>query len=220
MGSIFCLAKMELDGIPVNVVKIQKLVKTLKDQCNAIEKKAFELAGRHFSFTSSADIAKVIGLCRGKKGKVSTNKQVLAQNDHPISDLVLKWRKLSSTLTRMIYPLIRLVESGRIHGNCITISQTGRVSMHEPNLQNVAKDFKVVDPITEIEVNISCRSVFECVGSSVLVSADYCQLELRLLAHFSKDPSLCAIMKTDEDVFKSIAAKWSGVPECEVKEFC
>lgn len=166
--------------------------------------------------TSSKDVAKVIGIYRGRK--VSTSKQVLEKNENPISNIVLQWRKLNSTLTKMVYPLLRMVENERIHGSCITHSATGRITMHEPNLQNVARDFEVVDPVSKKAVLISCRSSFLCRENYALLSADYCQLELRLLAHLSEDSLLCAVMKTKEDVFKSIAAKWNNVSDQQVRD--
>lgn len=214
MKSISCLAKMELDGFGVDVKKLQLLTDSLKEQCHTLERAAFQLAGRHFSMISSKDVAKVLGIYNGKK--VSTNKQTLEKSGHPMSKIILLWRKVNSTLTKMAYPFLRLVENGRIHGNCITYNCTGRISMHEPNLQNVPKDFTVDNSFNQQPITISCRSVFEGSAGSILVSADYCQLELRILAHLSQDSVLCPIMRTDQDVFKSIAAKWKNVPESEV----
>lgn len=95
--------------------------------------------------------------------------------------------------------------------------------MHEPNLQNVPRTFSIplryltFDNTTSDEViEFNCRNVFRAAPGSVIVSADYCQLEMRLLTHFSEDSALTRIMKSDVDVFKSIAASWSDVPEGEV----
>lgn len=100
----------------------------------------------------------------------------------------------------------------RIHGNCITCTVTGRVSMFEPNLQNVPKDFSCGDD----NFVISVRMAFVPALGNIILSADYCQLELRLLTHFSQDSVLCEIMKQEGDIFKSIAAKWNNVTEEEV----
>lgn len=211
MGTVLTLAKMELDGIGVSTEKLNTLVESFTNHIHSIERKAYELAGRSFSFTSSKEVAKVLGMYRGKK--VSTSKQVLQEHEHPIAKLVLNWRKLNGTLTKMIYPLLRVVENGRIYGNSITHNATGRISMHEPNLQNIAKDFELVDPITKANVVLSCRGVFTASGSNVFLSADYCQLELRLLAHYSQDAILCNIMRSNKDVFKLIAAQWYNINE-------
>lgn len=113
--------------------------------------------------------------------------------------------------------------------------------MHEPNLQNVAKDFIVkiggytssfiihkilkkkkqifisviafIDSVTE---NVSCRSAFKVDSKRTLVSADFCQLELRILTHLSEDPKLIGIMKSKEDIFTTIASKWHRVAAEEV----
>lgn len=151
---------------------------------------------------------------RGRK--VSTRKQVLEQNEHPISNLVLQWRKINCTLTKMIYPLIRMTKDGHIRGCYVNHTATGRITMHEPNLQNIAKDFEVINPVTKEKVRISCRSAFKVADDHRLVSADYCQLELRILAHLSGDKLLKSILRKPGDVFRSIAAKWNKVQEEEV----
>lgn len=143
-------------------------------------------------------------------------KQVLEQSDHPIAQLIIQWRKINSTMTKMIYPLIRVIKDDRIHGCYVTHTATGRITMHEPNLQNLVKDFEVMNPITQKNMKISCRKAFAVPEGHCLVSADYCQLELRILAHFSKDKSLCKIMTEPGDVFKSIAAKWNDINENKV----
>lgn len=156
----------------------------------------------------------ILGLFRGRK--VSTRKLILQQNDHPIADLILQWRKIDSTMTKMIYPLIRNITNDRIHGCYVTHTSTGRITMHEPNLQNLAKDFEVVNPITNEKIMISCRKAFVVNEDHCLLSADYCQLELRILAHFSGDKLLCSLLKKPGDVFKSIAARWNDVEENKV----
>lgn len=86
--------------------------------------------------------------------------------------------------------------------------------MHEPNLQNVAKDFQ-----TEfIRKTFSCRSAFIAQPHRMLISADFCQLELRVLAHLSEDDGLIKIFANPNDVFISIAAKWNKVPESAVTD--
>ncbi|KYM80156.1 Helicase POLQ-like protein [Atta colombica] len=113
----------------------------------------------------------------------------------------------------MIYPLLNLGQGdSRVRGNCITCTVTGRVSMHEPNLQNVPKDFSFADN----NLVVSVRMAFVPALGNIMLSADYCQLELRLLTHFSQDSVLCKIMKQPGDIFKNIAAKWNNVAEEQV----
>lgn len=101
---------------------------------------------------------------------------------------------------------------------------TGRVSMHEPNLQNVPRTFSI--PLKYLSSNdfessddvveFNCRNVFKAMPGYVFVSADYCQLEMRILTHYSKDTVLSKIMSRNVDVFKSIAAALGGVSEDSV----
>ncbi|RZC40268.1 DNA polymerase theta, partial [Asbolus verrucosus] len=211
MTCLRILAKMELVGLGTNKKALHKLVDTINKEKSILERKAYGLAGRRFSFTSSKDVARVLGFVKSRK--VSTKRQILEKNDNPISVLVLQWRKLNTTMTKMVQPLIRSVENGRVHGRCIVHTVTGRISMHEPNLQNVAKNFEVGGKIA-----ISCRNAFVPEEGCVFVSADYCQLELRLLAHLSRDKLLCKIMRGKGDVFRSVAAKWNNIGENEVTD--
>lgn len=101
---------------------------------------------------------------------------------------------------------------------------TGRISMHEPNLQNVPRTFSVPckylqekETSNTDSVEFKCRHIFKASPGYVMVSADYCQLEMRVLTHFSEDAVLLRIMSSGEDVFRSIASSWSNVPEDEVR---
>ncbi|EFN66768.1 ATP-dependent DNA helicase HEL308 [Camponotus floridanus] len=121
--------------------------------------------------------------------------------------------KIIETQSNLIQPLLKLAQTdSRVRGNSITCTVTGRVSMHEPNLQNVPKDFSFADN----NFVLSVRMAFVPALGNIMLSADYCQLELRLLTHFSQDSILCEIMRQPGDIFKSIAAKWNNVSEEEV----
>ncbi|XP_072765090.1 DNA polymerase theta isoform X2 [Anoplolepis gracilipes] len=211
MRTVTILASMELSGIGVNLKSLQELSLITSNEMQSLETKAYDLAGRKFNFSSSKEVGQVLGLYKDKK--VSTNKAVLEKCDNPISNLVISWRKLSATKTKIIQPLLKLAQKdSRIRGNCITCTVTGRVSMHEPNLQNVPKDFSCADN----NYVLSVRMAFVPALGNIILSADYCQLELRLLTHFSQDSILCEIMRQPGDIFKSIAAKWNNVSEEEV----
>ncbi|XP_060523535.1 DNA polymerase theta isoform X6 [Cylas formicarius] len=216
MKTVLCLAKMESRGMNVKKANLQRLVDLLKVHQAAIEKKAYSLAGRRFNFVSPSDVARVIGMSREKR--ISTKKHVLEKSEHPISNMVLQWRKINFTLSKVIFPLIRAVQNDKIRGCYHTHTATGRISMHEPNMQMVTKDFEVLNPLTQENVKISCRSAFRAPDGWTLISADYCQLELRILTYLSCDKHLTNIMKNDGDVFKSIAAKWNNVAEDMVDE--
>ena len=217
MKTVSLLSKMELVGVGVSTEKLQELATLTRTQCFQIEKRAHQLAGRNFSLSSTKDIASILGMNRGIK-RSSTNKKALEQHsEDPVANLIIEWRKLNCMLTKMIYPLLRIVENGRIHGRCITHNVTGRISMHEPNLQNVARDFDVHDAVTNEHVVMSCRNAFVTLENYSLISADYRQLELRLLAHLSGDKLLRETFQLNRgDVFKTIAAKLNGVTDLKV----
>ncbi|XP_063984918.1 DNA polymerase theta [Diachasmimorpha longicaudata] len=213
MPIVILLARMELTGFGVNLQALQELSSVIQDQLTSIESKAYTIAGRRFNFSSSKSVAGVLGMNTTKK--VCTNKAVLEASTDPIAKLVVNWRKLSSTHTKMVCPLLILAEkSSRIHGTCVTCTATGRVSMHEPNLQNVPRDFESADN----SFVISVRMAFVSNMGNVIVSADYCQLELRILAHFSGDDKLLEALRKPGDVFKNIAAKWYNEDEEKIDD--
>ncbi|CAB0034834.1 unnamed protein product [Trichogramma brassicae] len=109
------------------------------------------------------------------------------------------------------FPIITIrKKNGRIHSQCITYTVTGRISMHEPNLQTIPRDFK-----SDISGYVlSPRMAFIPSEGNIMLSADFCQLELRILAHFSKDPVLYELMLQENgDIFKNIAARLNNVAE-------
>ncbi|CAG9765307.1 unnamed protein product [Ceutorhynchus assimilis] len=216
MRIIISVANMELCGMSADKIAWQNLVDLLKKQQYSIEKKAFSLAGRRFNFNSPAEVSKAIGSYSGKKP--NTRKKTLEKSQHPISNLVLVWRKINFSLTKIIYPLIRCLETNRLYGNYVTHTATGRITMHEPNIQMVPKDFTICDPVTNVDVLISCRNAFSAPDEHILVAADYCQLELRVLTYLSQDELLMDIMRKPGDIFLSIAAKWNNVTEESVDE--
>lgn len=215
MRSVLCLIQIESNGLGVDVNKLNKTIEIVRQQTSIIEKQAFDFAGRKFSFASSKDVAKALGIYKGKR--VATNKKALEQIENPLSNLVLQWRKLNGILTKMLHPVLNNVKNDRIHGSCITRTATGRISMHEPNLQTIPRNFDLVHSDRTV-IPVSIRSVFVPTKGKIFLSADYCQLELRLLAHLSQDLVLCNIMRTDEDIFKSIASKLNKIPIDEVND--
>ncbi|XP_015182607.1 PREDICTED: DNA polymerase theta [Polistes dominula] len=213
MRSITLLARMELTGFGINLKSLQELSQVIEVEMSSLEERAFSLTGRKFNFSSSKEVSQILGLYKGKK--TSTNKAVLAQHNNPISSLIISWRKLNTTQTKIVYPLLSLGQnSSRIYGDSETSTLTGRISMHEPNLQNVPKDFNSEDN----SFVISVRMAFIPIEGNILLSADYCQLELRILAHFSKDPILCNILSKEGDIFKNIAATWNNLPEDQIDD--
>lgn len=197
---------------------------SLKDICLSLQKEIsaeiYKQVGHKFNIESTTEVAKVLNLQKGPgKSRVSTAKDTLRKLNNPIAELIMQYRQLSAALSKFLYPFLKNgVESGRIHSkSCYT--HTGRLSMYEPSLQNVSKNFNVhVQEGRSQEV--SCRSAFRVPSGRLILTADFCQLELRILTHLSQDPSLIRIMKSPEDVFKSIAAKWykSRLEDVTVKQ--
>ncbi|KZC14173.1 DNA polymerase theta [Dufourea novaeangliae] len=213
MKTVTLIACMELTGLGVSLKSLQDLSSVIHEEMISLEKRAYALSGKKFNFSSSREVGEVLGLYKGKK--VSVNKAVLGQSDHPIASLVMSWRTLNGTQSKIIYPILNLAQrSSRIHGNCVTCTLTGRLSMHEPNLQYIPKDFNSEDN----SFVISVRMAFVPTIGNIMLSADYCQLELRILAHFSKDITLCDIMRKPGDIFKNIAANWNHVSEHQVDD--
>ncbi|KAJ2951880.1 hypothetical protein O0L34_g4131 [Tuta absoluta] len=223
------LAECEYSGLTVDKDLASQLLVDVRNSQETLQKKAYQICGYHFNFNSSKDVAKVLGLYKGRK--VSTKKSVLTSHNSPMASIVIYWRKLNSILTKTLYPL---TEKACIYScdNRITPSYTmytctGRISMQEPNLQSVPRTFSI--PVTYLTdhptshrtddvIEYNCRNVFKASEGCVLVSADYCQLEMRILTHYCEDEVLLRIMRSDVDVFKAIAASWGNVAEDEVDE--
>ena len=205
------LMKMEQRGICVHANVLDTLEKKYTQKISELEKEIFRLADCEFNVASPKQMGEILfdkmGLAHGKKTKTgfSVSEEVLSElaGEHPIIDKILEWRhytKLNSTYVVGLKPLIR---AGKIHtefNQCITA--TGRLSSTNPNLQNIpvkgedAKDLK---------------SAFSASSGNVLVSADYSQIELRLLAHFSEDEDLIDAYQTSRDVHATTAATIYGV---------
>lgn len=204
------LYRMEFTGMAIDKDRLL----SLKDTCVSLQKEIsneiFKQIGHKFNIESTIEVAKVLNLQkRAGKTRPSTSKDTLKKLNNPIAELIMQYRQLSAALTKFLYPFIKSgVESGRIHSNsCYT--NTGRLSMYEPSLQNVSKNFAIQNLNGRSGTQeVSCRSAFRVPAGRSILTADFCQLELRILTHLSQDPTLIRIMKSPEDVFKSIAAKW------------
>ncbi|XP_061336496.1 helicase and polymerase-containing protein TEBICHI [Gastrolobium bilobum] len=238
------LADMELWGIGVDLEKCIQARKLLVKRLKHLEKEAYKLAGMTFSLHMPADIAKVLyehlklpipdGRNKGKQHP-STDKHCLdaLRNEHPIVPVIKEYRtmaKLLNSTLGSICSLARLSISTQkytLHGHWLqTSTATGRLSMEEPNLQCVEHtvDFKLKEEeknggdADESYCRINARDFFVPTQDNwLLLTADYSQIELRLMAHFSKDSSLVELLsKPDGDVFTMIAARWIGCPEVSV----
>ncbi|QCD99446.1 helicase and polymerase-containing protein TEBICHI isoform X1 [Vigna unguiculata] len=237
------LADMELWGIGVDLERCIQARKLLVNRLKHLEKEAYKLAGITFSLNMPADIAKVLyehlklpipNVQNKGKQHPSTGKHCLdaLRHEHPIVPVIKEHRtmaKLLNSTLGSICSLARLSVSTQkytIHGHwCQTSTATGRLSMEEPNLQCVEHTvhFKIKEEENEGDANeshcsINARDFFVPTQENwLLLTADYSQIELRLMAHFSKDSSLVELLsKPDGDVFTMMAARWTGCSEVSV----
>ena len=211
------LTRMERHGIKVDLGVLSELSRDVDAQCAAQEQQLHALAGRVFNVNSNAQLAQVLygelGLPVLKKGKTgpSTDAEVLEKlaEQHPLPRALLEYRTLSKLKTTYLDALVPLVAAdGRLHTTFHqAATATGRLSSSDPNLQNI--------PV-RTEVGRAIRRAFVAERGWKLVSADYSQIELRILAHISEDPGLLAAFQAREDVHQRTAAEVFGVTPGEV----
>ena len=213
------LAKMELAGIKPDVALLDALTKEMSAQIAALEIMAVEQAGEEFNLKSTKQLGVVLfeklGLPVIKKTKTgySTDVSVLEQlrNEHPLVRTILEHRKLTklhSTYLEGMRPLIN-AKTGRIHTHFQQlVTVTGRLSSTDPNLQNIP---------TRTELGKKIREIFiPGEGYDYLLSCDYSQVELRVLAHIAQDKLLLESFLHGQDVHARTAAEVFGVPLDEV----
>ena len=213
------LAEMEYAGILVDTEVLTAMSSQYQNQLSHIEKEVSELAGYSFNLSSPQQLRKVlfdeIGLKSNKKtssGALSTDQEVLLHlsKTHPLPALVVEHRKLSKLKNTYLDPLPALVhpETERIHATFNqNVTATGRLSSSDPNLQNI--------PI-RTEQGRQIRRAFVPRDNWLLLTADYSQIELRVLAHLSQDPTLCDAFKKGRDIHTFVASQIHSLPEDEV----
>jgi DNA polymerase-1 len=205
------LADMEDAGVRIDTYRMGEITARLSDRLEELEAKAYELAGEEFMLGSTQQVARILfeklALTPGRKGKTgySTDTRVLRaiRGEHEIVGVIEEWRELSKLINTYLGPLPTLIgEDGRLH---TTINQavaaTGRLSTSNPNLQAI--------PI-RTELGREIRSAFVADPGSKLISADYSQIELRILAHVSGEPKLREAFARGEDIHTATAAEVLG----------
>ena len=217
MPLTFVLADMEYDGVSVDEMYLAQLTVSMNLELSHIEEKIFKLAGCHFNINSPRQVGEVLfdkmGIkAKKKRGKAnySTNAAVLEElaEEYEIAQLILDYRKyakLKSTYTEALPALID-IKDRRIHTTYNqTVTATGRLSSSNPNLQNI--------PVRTEEGN-KIRNAFvpEDKENSLILSADYSQIELRLLAHITQDKHLLEAFNSGIDVHTLTASKVFDVP--------
>ena len=208
---ITVLAKMEQEGIKVDIKQLQSLGSVFQKKISKIEKEIFKLAGIEFNIASPKQLGEIlfdkIGLEGGKKGKsgsYSTNVDILenlSYQGHKIAEFLLEWRQISKLKNTYTHSLINEVnkKTSRIHTSySMAATNTGRLSSTDPNLQNI--------PIRTDEGK-KIRNAFVSKKGFKLVSLDYSQIELRLLAHIGKVENLKKAFDQNVDIHKKTASQ-------------
>jgi DNA polymerase-1 len=214
------LANMEGAGILLDVQALERLSRELGGQLKVMEEKIFNLAGRAFNIASPRQLAEVLFKEQGltplkktaKKTGFSTDDEVLSELalTHPLPRAIREWRSLDKLKSTYTDKLPRTVNpaTGRVHTSYNqTQTATGRLSSSEPNLQNI--------PVRG-EEGRRLREAFIAPPGFQLISADYSQIELRILAHFSGDEALIGAFSRDEDIHAQTAAEIFGLPAAEI----
>ncbi|HKL94603.1 MAG TPA: DNA polymerase I, partial [Clostridia bacterium] len=210
------LAKMEERGFSVEVSALDTLEKKFTERLANLTSKIYDTAEFEFNIASPKQTAEALferlNLKSGKKNKTgfSVNEEVLEKIrfEHPVVPLILEWRHLSKLLSTYIVGLKPLITRGKIHTDFNqTITATGRLSSTNPNLQNI--------PVRAVEAK-EIKSAFVATGDNILISADYSQIELRLLAHLSGDEKLIMQYRDAHDIHAATASQIFNVPKSEV----
>lgn len=218
MPLVEVLGEMQFAGMYVDKQELTQIGDKLKDQLTVLIQEIYELAGEEFNINSTQQLGVILfeklGLPAGKKNKkgYSTDVDTLEKLKvaHPIIEKILEYRslmKLNSTYVEGLLPYIN-EETNKIHSYFHqTITATGRISSTEPNLQNIP---------TRIEIGKRLRKVFKPADGYIYIDADYSQIELRVLAHISKDENMVQAFINDEDIHRQAASKVLGIPMEEV----
>jgi DNA polymerase I len=212
------LAAMEDAGIKIDEYRMGEITARLRERVEELEARAHELAGEEFMLGSTQQVGRVLfeqlGLTPGRKGKTgySTDTRVLRsiRGEHEIVGVIEEWREYSKLVNTYLGPLPTLIskDDGRLHTTFNqAVAATGRLSTTNPNLQAI--------PI-RTELGREMRSAFIAESGCKLLSADYSQIELRILAHVSGEPKLREAFARGDDIHRATAAEVLGVDPAEL----
>ena len=216
MPLIPVLAEMEIQGVAVDKELLSALSVKAQKQMTELTKKIYDLAGQEFNIASPLQLREILfeklnistqGIKKGKTG-LSTGADELDKllGLHPIIEFISAYRELAKLQNTYIDVLPTLINSttGRIHSTFNqAVAATGRLSSSEPNLQNIP---------TRTELGHEIRNAFIAEPGYTLISADYSQIELRIVASLAEDAKMIEIFDKDEDIHKATAAAIHGVP--------
>ena len=211
------LREMELIGVRLNVSRLAEITARVHEEITELEQEIYALAGEEFLIASPQQLGEILferlGLSRKRRGKIgySTDARVLQsiRSEHVIVPRIERWRELSTFIKTYLDVLPAVVdEHSRIHTTFLqTVAQTGRLSSTNPNMQNV--------PI-RTPLGREIRGCFEAEEGRQLISADYSQIELRVLAHAAGEPVLKEIFRAGEDVHTATASQVFGVEPAQI----
>ncbi|HLC99490.1 MAG TPA: DNA polymerase I, partial [Patescibacteria group bacterium] len=218
MPLVAILSQMEQWGIKVDVAYLQNMSKDIHKQLTVLREKIVKLAGSDFNVNSTQQLKEILfeklkissgGIARGKTGLSTAASELDKLADaHPIIPLILENRELSKLASTYVDALPELInkKTGRIHSSFNqTVTATGRLSSSDPNLQNI--------PI-RTEIGKRVRRAFIAEKGNILLSADYSQIELRIVAALSKDPKMLDAFAKGEDIHRRTAAEiWEVAPD-------
>lgn len=217
---VYVLADMEYTGVRLDTEALKEYSKTLTSELQSIESKIHEQAGIEFNINSAKQVGEVLfdrlkivdKPKKTKTGQYVTSEETLEslKGNHPIVNQILEYRGLKKLLSTYIdaLPLLVNEKDGKLHTSYNqTVTSTGRLSSSNPNLQNI--------PIRD-DQGREIRKAFIADEGCVFFSADYSQIELRIMAHLSQDPSMIEAFNSGEDIHAATAAKIFHLPIGEV----
>ena len=209
------LADIERTGVRVDFQELGKMSHTMEKEIRRLEKEIWKLAGLEFNVNSPTQLAEILfdklnlqpNARRGKAKARSTAADILEElaAQHPLPEKIIEYREFAKLKSTYVDALPKLIhpETGRLHTSFSqTGTATGRLSSSDPNLQNI--------PIRS-ELGREIRAAFVAEKGKVLLSADYSQIELRIMAHFSGDPVLVQAFRNGEDIHARTAEEVFGV---------
>jgi len=209
------LADIERTGVRVDFQELGKMSQTMEKEIRRLEKEIWQLAGLEFNVNSPTQLAEILfdklnlqpNARRGKAKARSTAADILEElaAQHPLPGKIIEYREFAKLKSTYVDALPKLIhpETGRLHTSFSqTGTATGRLSSSDPNLQNI--------PIRS-ELGREIRAAFVAEKGKVLLSADYSQIELRIMAHFSGDPVLVQAFRNGEDIHARTAEEVFGV---------
>ena len=220
MPLVKVLADMEYEGVRVDTRVLADISAGLTQSVQVVEEKIYGMAGEKFNINSSRKVGEILfdklqidpKARKTRQGQYSTTEEILSKlaSRHPIVGLILDYRGLRKLLTTYVNALPELInpETGKIHTSYNqTVTATGRLSSSNPNLQNI--------PVREA-AGREIRRAFVPDGGCLFFSADYSQIELRIMAHLSGDKHMIEAFANGEDIHAATASKIYKVPVSEV----